>query len=236
MAKPIQIFLIGLVCTTVFSCRDDESGTLVRDHDFFPLVTGYFQVYNVTESRYTLSVPETFEYQLKSVVVDSFSNNEGGITYVIHRSRRDQTGSWEPVETWSAKIYRNEAVVFEGNIPYVVLNFPAKEGTNWNGNAYNDKINPSTSTNEDTYQITDVEKTMTVGDQAFDDCVTVTQEDNEEFIVFNDKRVEIYARNIGLVSKEVTQLKYCSESNCIGQQIVEEGVIYKQVLEQYGKE
>jgi len=236
MAKPIQFFVLGALMTILGSCRDEAPDAIKKDYNYFPLVKGFYQIYDVTETQYTLSIPETFQYELKMVVVDSFSNNEGGYSYVIHRSRRDANEEWEPSETWSAKLYRNEAIVSEGNVPYVVLNFPTKEGASWNGNAYNDNVNPTTSTNDDIYEITKFEESMMLGDQNFSDCITVTQEDNGEFIVFNDKRIEVYSRNVGLISKEVTQLKYCTDSDCLGQQIIDEGVIYKQTLKEYGKE
>jgi hypothetical protein len=68
--------------------------------------------------------------------------------------------------------------------------------------------------------------------------VEVLQEDNQEFIVYYDKRREIYSRDVGLILKETVQLHYCNDEdrNCIGQQIVDEGIIYTQTLSSYGWE
>jgi hypothetical protein len=224
----------------IYSCSSDpDHSAKERGDNYIPLQKGSFHVYDVSEIRYTLGVPETLSYALKTVVADSFVNGSGDLTYVIHRSTRKQENTaWTPLDTWSIRKTRSEAVVSEENIPYVVLKFPVAEGLTWNGNEYNNEVNPVNNSNDDTYSIKSIGTTQVVGDQSFSDCLTVSQEDNEEFVVYYDKRTEIYARYIGLVYKEKIQLHYCTDEtkNCIGKQIVEEGIIYKQSLKSYGKE
>jgi hypothetical protein len=69
----------------------------------------------------------------------------------------------------------------------------------------------------------------------FPDVVTVLQEDNQDVIVQMDFRQERYARGIGLVSKEVTLLNYCTQPSCLGQQKIESGRVYKQQIIAYGR-
>jgi hypothetical protein len=40
---------------------------------------------------------------------------------------------------------------------------------------------------------------------------------------------------VGLIYKEVVQVKYCTDIGCYGQQKVEQGVILIQSLKEYGK-
>jgi hypothetical protein len=61
----------------------------------------------------------------------------------------------------------------------------------------------------------------------------VIQNDFTDAIVGRDERSEIYARNIGLIEKEVIQLEYCTTPGCLGQQKVDKGVIYRQTLKAY---
>ena len=63
--------------------------------------------------------------------------------------------------------------------------------------------------------------------------LTVIQEDNQDFIVSLDQRREIYAQGVGLVMKEVILLNYCTNPDCIGQQIVESGRKLTQYLLEY---
>lgn len=232
-------FLLGLVAIGVISCDSDDPAERDTGKSYFPLRKGWYQTYRVDEIVYTLGEPETLAYDLRVVVADSFLNTTGGYTYVLHRSRRDAgTSAWQNLDTWSVRLNDQEVVVSEENIPYVALRFPISEGNTWNGNAYNNQINPNTNTPEDMYMLADVGKSYVVDDKTFDDCATVNLEDNQEYIVYFDKRLEVYAKHVGLIYSETTQLHYCTDTDqgCIGQQIVESGVIYKQKIQDYGIE
>lgn len=238
MKRFLQYLLI-LVAFTVISCGGDDPVHREADAAYFPLRKGWYQLYSVDEIVYTLGEPETLAYDLRVVVADSFANDLGGYTYVLHRSRRNAgAAAWQNLDTWSVRLTSQDVIVNEENTPYVMLRFPFSEGSTWNGNAYNNEINPNTNTPEDLYTLSDIGKAYVVGDKTFNDCATVTMEDNEEFIVYFDKRIAVYSRGIGLVYQETTQLHYCTDTDqgCIGQQIVESGIIYKQTIQDYGME
>jgi len=220
-------------------CDSAEEQKRRDDAAFFPLQKGVYQLYDVEEIIYELSEPETLRYELKTVLIDSFRNAQSGYTYIMQRSKRPVgETSWVSLEPWSVRKETNEIVVHEGNIPFVVLTFPISEDLTWNGNKYNTVINPTTKTNEDEYRVLENNVERTINSVEFSDCLVVEQEDNQEFIVFYDKRTEIYARNIGLIYKERIELQYCNDQdrNCVGQQIVDQGVIYRQSIKAYGKE
>lgn len=224
-------FLCALVVLVVVSCSSDEVRKTDPGMDFFPLQKGRYQVYDVNEIKYTLGVPETLAYELKIQVVDSFAVQEG-YTYVTYRYKRAAgETAWTYMDTWSSTLDDRQAVQSEANTSYLKLKFPLKEGGTWNGNLYNN------GTAED-YLLQDVGQSQTFNQMAFDNCVTVKQSDNEDFVVFLDKRKEVYAKNVGLVYKETTQLHYCTDTNegCLGQQVVNEGIIYTQTIKEHGLE
>jgi len=234
--KHFLIYLIGIVAVAVVSCDPSDESSPV-EKDFSPLKKGWYQLYDVNEVTYELGIPETLDYELKTVVVDSFQNTEGTYTYVLHRSKRlEGETSWTYFDTWSSERNQKELIVSEENIPFVKLRFPAEQGKQWDGNTYNNVINPSSNGHEDLYKIDEAGNSMALGDQQFGEYVRVVQEDNQEFIVFFDKRLETYVRDIGLVYKETTQLYYCTQNSCLGQQIVDHGVIFKQTIKAYGVE
>jgi hypothetical protein len=238
--KHFRSFALLAMMLCVLSCEtQEETNRPDTDPEYFPLSKGFYQIYDVEEIRYTLGVPETLKYELKVAVADSFVNGTGKYTYVLQRNRRlDGDVSWETLETWSAEIRNQEAIVTEGSTPYVVMAFPAIANRTWNGNAYNDESNPVTGEKEDAYMIIGKDNSQIVNGSTFNDCISILQEDNQEFIVYLDQRSEVYARNVGLISKMITQLKYCNDAdrNCIGQQIIDEGTIYKQLIREYGRE
>lgn len=238
--KHLKIIALASFWLLAVACdKSDDVKFDVSDHDYFPLYTGFYQIYAVEETRYTLSVPETFSYEIKLMQVDSFKNGEGDFTYVIHRSKRNSSNDpWQALDTWSARQSQREAILSEGNIPYLVLKFPILKGVRWDGNVYNNEINPFSGSTVDEYEVTELQGTCVVDGITFDDCITVVQEDDQDMIVHQDKRTEIYSRGSGLIFKEKIQVKYCNDQdrNCIGDLLIDEGVIYKQSLMEYGKE
>ncbi len=195
------------------------------------MTKGHYQIYDVNEIIYTLGDPDTFLYQLKTIVIDSFLNSESTYTYVIHRSVRDDaTEPWEYKDTWSSRLVNGQAIESEENIDFVKLVFPFEVGVKWNGNAFN-------NLDTENYELESSES-KTFNEVIFADCITIKQKDNQDFIVNLDKRYESFAKNVGLVYREKTQLFYCTDTNlgCIGQQIVDEGTIYKQTIVEHGVE
>jgi hypothetical protein len=234
--KYLLNILIGVVAIGLLACESSDEST-IPDNDFFPLKTGVYQIYDVAEIIYELGDPDTFHYELKMVVTDSFTNARNGTTYVIYRSKRlEGESSFEYLDTWSAESNDQELVVSEENIPYVKLKFPATVGRAWDGNVYNDVVIPSSNQHEDIYTITGQGKSLVLGDLTVGEFVKVEQEDNQEFIVYFDKRIEIYALHVGLVSRKIEQLQYCTNNDCLGDQVVETGIIYTQTMTEYGEE
>jgi hypothetical protein len=227
----LKFFLAVMVISGACD-QGDEVETNRTPDDYLPLKKGRYQIYDVTETTYELGVPQTLTYELKTVVVDSFVNAPGYYSYVIHRSFRNAGATlWTYQNTWSASTTGREATIQEQNIPYLKFRVPLVEGLEWNGNIYN-------AAGEDTYELENLHATETFGAETFDDCITVNQNDNQDYIVFFDQRKEVYARNVGLIHKETTQLHYCTQqsSGCLGQQVIEEGFVYQQTIKAHGVE
>lgn len=219
-----------MVLALFAGCEAEESPHLDTGSAYFPLKKGIFQVYSANEIRYSaMGEPVTLAYELMTEVVDSFPSPQGQYTYVIHRSRRStEKEPWEELDTWSARKDNREAIVSEGNTPFVKVIFPIRSGTRWNGNAFN-------TMGDDEYELKDIDQPFEVNGMTFEKTLIVEQERNEDFIVFRDERQEVYALDVGLVYKVITQLNYCTDDNCLGQQKIESGIEMKLVIKQYGK-
>jgi hypothetical protein len=85
-------------------------------------------------------------------------------------------------------------------------------------------------TYEATYQ------SFSLNDIDFNSTLKIIQEYNPDSIVMWDQRSEIYAENVGLIYKESIILYYCTENECLGSQIIEQGIDFKQELIGYGNE
>jgi hypothetical protein len=225
--KHFVIFL--LVWALAARCGDEGSVPLDAGYAYFPLKKGIFQVYSVNEIHYTaIAPPETSDYELMTEVVDSFPGPEG-YTYVIMRSRRSSASeSWTILDTWSARKTDTRVIVSEGNTAFVKVIFPPRSGTRWNGNAFN-------TLGDDEYALKETDRPAEVNGMTFEKTLTVEQEQNEDLVVFNDQRSEIYARDAGLIYREIKQLNYCTEPGCLGQQKIDNGIEMKMWIKDYGR-
>ncbi|HEY9044313.1 MAG TPA: hypothetical protein VIN08_00370 [Ohtaekwangia sp.] len=226
----LRFLILATVACQVSCDSSDDGKALDYGKAYFPTRVGAYLVYDVTETTYTLSQPSTQNYQLKIAIIDKFLSTDGDSTFVIHRSKRNtDIDAWSYIDTWSVRSNSREVVTDEENIAYVKLKFPVANNSTWDGNVYN-------TLGEDEYEMSDVKTAQTFNEKTFNDCITVIQNDNQDYIVYLDQRKEVYAAQVGLVYKETTQLKYCTQDNCLGQQQVESGIIYKQTISTYGVE
>jgi hypothetical protein len=211
-------------------CEGEESTIPDAGTAYFPLEKGLYQIYTVNEIRYSSSPdPEVLNYEVLTEVADSFPSAQGQYVYVIQRKRRTaETDPWESMDTWSARKDKSEVIVSEGNTPFVKVKFPLRNDTRWDGNAFN-------SLGQDEYELKDIHQPMELSGITFENTMTVEQEHNNDIIVFRDERTEVYALDVGLVYKEIIQLNYCTDDNCLGQQKVEHGSEMRMVIKQYGK-
>ena len=216
----------------LLACGDEENAVRSSDQEFFPLRKGFYQVYDVEEINYPrLGVTEESFYQLKTEVVDSFFNEQGGYTYTLHRSKRNTvTDPWIFQQVWSVRRNTANVVVSEENTPFIKLVFPAVRNRQWDGNALN-------SLPVDDYELSQTGASYPLENGTIaGDYLRVIQEDSGD--AFNDnQREEVYVRNIGLVYRANRVIEYCStEGQCdITAHVIDNGKVYVQTLVEYGQ-
>ena len=214
----------GLVywqCSEIRDIDINELGT-----NYFPLKTGTYHIYQVEGVRYNSMIDSTvFSYLLKDSVVDSFQNLENGISYKIQRDKRlsDQE-PWVLDSIWTARKDDRTAVMVENNIPIVKLSFPVGESISWDGNRLN-------SYDEKKFEMVDVGKPFSGEFDSFPKTITVIQEYLPPNIVNSISKKEVYAENVGLISKENIILIYIQNTG-----IIDSGIKYYQHLVAYGEE
>lgn len=227
MKQFVKYLLVGLIALN--ACTESVPSKQANGTAYFPLHKGFYQIYLVEENIYTeLNPVESFTYELKTEVIDSFPNGEGDITYVIHQSKRStESDLWIFEVAWSARVNEQRAVVTEGNVSFIQISFPAFVNKEWNGNALN-------SLPDDFYMIESVGSPYQLETSLeFNDVLEINQHDEVDELV-RDQRYEVYARNVGLIYKESIVLNYCDAGPCFGQQIIKDGVEYWQTLKEHG--
>jgi hypothetical protein len=187
------------------------------DSAYFPLQTGDYWVYQVTQETYSLTnAPTKRTFQLQEKVGNAFTQN-GQLVFQIEESiKRSEQAAWQinAIRT----VYKNlsEVVSQENNVPSVNLIFPVSATTSWNVNTYN--AQPDTL-----LRYENAGQPFTVGNRALERTVSVVGA-NDSTLVGLDRYRRVYAQNIGLVYRENTSFAYCQSSpDCIGKGIIASG-------------
>ena len=227
-------FLIIAVALGVQSCSETlepDPGSLGIDH--FPLEVGNYQDYEVQQINYRFSGEvDTMRFQLRVRVADSFGNEEGGTSFLLNRSiREDSLSPWVLDSVWSSRKTAFQAIQVESNQPLVKLVFPFEEEQTWDGNSLNGK-------NPDEYRMVNVFQPFATssGSEEWSNTVTVVQGDFDDGITRTDLRTEVYALDIGLVYKSSRIVEFCADPDCLGQEIIEIGSDLEQRLIDFGNE
>lgn len=227
-ALMIALAGIGLACTRELGETEPPETRL--GHDFFPLETGRFVEYEVTETRYALAAPPvTRTSRLREVVREPFTDATGQPAFRLERLRRaTDDDTWQPDSVWTARLEADRAVKTAGNGSFVKLIFPLREGIRWNGNALNDR-------GAEEYRIRRLDQAWQADNQPFSRTLEVVQREDSSLASL-ERRTERYARGVGLIFSENTQFFYCTSAACLGKGQVDFGrqTIYR--IRTYGKE
>lgn len=221
------------VATAVFlliGCTKPAAEPTSAGQDFMPLETGRFIAYDVTEQRYSLTTaPTSVSYQLKELIGDSYTDVTGQAAYRLYRLRRPNALTvWTADSLWIARLTSRAAIRTENGADFVKLTFPVQERDRWNGNQLNQY-------GERTYQVRQVGQPYSVNNQSFSETVQVMQQDDST-LISRDKRLEVYARRVGLIYKERIQLQYCTTGACVGKEQIDYGIRQVCRVIAYGKE
>lgn len=195
---------------------------------FFPTEPGSYREYAVVEINYrNTGEIDTLRFLLREETGQP-DTIAGDVIFPLRRlSRADSTVTWELDSVWSFRRTATQAVQTENNQPFVKLVFPVEEGKTWDGNAFNTR-------DAEQYEMVNLNQGFNQNSLSFARTVTVIQDDLNDPITGQNLRSEIFAENVGLVTRESSILEFCTDPDCLGQQIIEIGRTYQQRLYAYG--
>ena len=195
------------------------------DKQYFPLETGKSLIYKVTEIR--IDKPsdyyDTIVYYLRERTDIPFIDNEGDTAYRIERFKSQTTSNWTISDAWEAKLTTYTAEKVEENQRFIKIKFPLALGKYWNGNLKNELDDKDCT-------ITSLSSKYKNENIQLDSCLSITR-DSSVTQISKQYDVETYARNIGLVYKEITDIN--SQEVIYGVPIenrIYRGTIYRQEL------
>jgi hypothetical protein len=233
MKKNNYIYLlILLVAAVTFACHTSnlEPEDSYAGYDYYPLDTGRYVIYDVIDTSYTGSDTVISNYQLKEILEDTLHFG-GQVWYRVFRFKRNTSAdAWpsQPDSVWSVCNTGQQIVKDENNNKYIKLSFPLENNKEWDGNAQNVNL-------EDDYKLKSVGKSFTFDSSTYPSTVTVEQGNLTTFIS-KDSRIEVYAKDIGLVYKKWEVLAYKQDAQNITLYKIDFGKKYYLKAVSYGIE
>lgn len=230
---PIRLnsaFYALLLLLGICACNETkEIGPNELGYDFYPIQIGDYRIYQVEEIKYRISGFDTAEYQIKETIFDSIQSRDQ-VNYLIRRDRRETSlDDWQSDSVWVMTQTPSYLAIAENSINFIKLSFPVIPDAQWDGNGLN-------SRNEMLYRYQTVSVALIDSIDATDH-IRVLIEDVAPNVTGVDQRSEVYARGIGLVSKDYLIQENCTASSCgddLGKVVA--GRSLKQVLIEVGNE
>ena len=214
----------------LFSCKKDS---VIPPSDlgfgYYPGKVGSWIIYDVDSIIYDGLNNDTiyYAYQIKELIESEFTDNQGRKALRIERYRRDDTASaWGIPRIWTA-VKTNQLVErTEENTKYIKLTFPVRKDIFWDGNALN-------TDEKRNYEYLSVDESALFNNNtmSFDSVVTVEQLKNIN-CVERKYFIEKYAKNVGLVFQEATNIDIQTEDCVIFKSV--DGLEFRMEIYAYG--
>jgi hypothetical protein len=231
MKKILGYTLILSTAIILYSCnKKDTSLNPTQLIEYMPLQPGKYIHYRLDSMRFVdFGQRDTIvSYDARDVIDGEVTDNLGRQTFRVVRYLRDlsSTNDEDYVAnlTYFVTPTRESIEVQEENLKFQKLRLPVNNGFNWHGNSFL----PATpyfelyqfSNDEDInlwdYTYANVNEPATINDNTYDSTVTVQQVADSsnvpiEFpdgLAYRNYWTETYAKNIGLIYKEVVMWEY----------------------------
>jgi len=232
MKNPFPLLFLSAILLFLFSCKkkNPQDFTALQGENYYPLEVGKYIVYEVDtitwfEQTGTTCIfsSDTSHSYLKEEIVGTYFDNTGTESYILERfTRYHESEPWEIQDVWNITKHQSRVERVEENFRFIKMIFPVAEGSRWDGNAF---IDTDTSLSfagnllelyrywNPNYRYLEVDESQQIGAITLDSVATVVQSNTE---LTNNIRyrysIEKYARNIGLVFKEMRII----DSDCCG--------------------
>ena len=231
MKKFRGYLLILLAVALVYSCnKKGDIQNPAQLAEYMPLQTGKYIHYRLDSMRFIdFGQRDTVvSYDAKDVVDGELTDNLGRQTFRVVRYLRDIASTSDEDYTATLTYFvtptRESIELQEENLKFQKLRLPVNEGFSWHGNSFL----PATpyyniyqfSNDEDInvwdYTYNNVNEQAVINDNLYDSTVTVLQVADSsnvpiEFpdgLAYRNYWTETYAKNIGLIYKEVVMWEY----------------------------
>lgn len=206
---------LSAIFLVFFACKKGEVAYVDLGYDYQPLEVGFWVEYKVDSiffDDFTSSV-DTYNYYRREYIESDFTDLNGDVNYRLEQSiKLEENDAWVISYVGS---YRRNAINLqkvEYDLRFIKFVFPPMLEKSWQGHYYINTINEPSLEYLDRirynweYKYTTVNEPLNLGGFSFENTSEIIQIDEEN--LFEKKfSKEIYAKNVGLISKEMLILE-----------------------------
>lgn len=203
--------VVAFACIlALISCskNNTEITSIDNGYSYFPIDSTKQYHYSVDSIAYNKNLKriDTFHYQLKTVLSNSFFDNSGIQTWRMSRyAKYSDTLDYVEIQNHFIQFYGNKYLYTENNAVLLKAVFPLKIELAWNGNLYNNLGYIKSNVNF-------INETYVTSDTTFQNTVKITEWENKDFI-FDNYRFSVYQDKVGLVYFRNRYVETQSEKN-----------------------
>ncbi|WP_304068580.1 hypothetical protein [Pedobacter glucosidilyticus] len=202
MKKLGQVILTFLVILSLSCTKEKNAVPKSFQYEYYPLAKSKVWVYDVDSTHYNNfnNSVTNFQFQIKDSIADFFIGLSGDTIFRLERYKKENnSNTWVFQKTIARSKSIRAAEETLDNQTFVRLIFPPEFGAQWNGNSRN-------NIGEQSYTITDFEVAKEVNGTNYPTTLSITQID-ENNLIEEDFAIETYAKDIGLIYKEVKKIE-----------------------------
>ncbi len=209
-------------------------------YEFAPQNVGKYIVYDVDSIVYDDFYKDTtqYKYRVKEKLEENITDNQGRPSLRLVRYYKKfnvltpyEQIQWTVKDVWYYTRTNTALEVVEENKRFVKLSFPVKQDAVWDGNAQNNNGAMN-------YKYLFIDLKQNINGTTFDNVLCVEQKDDKrKNAIRRQYYIEKYAKGVGLVYREITDL-YSNTviANVPVEKRIEKGIIYKLTYVTHGIE
>ncbi len=193
-----RVYFLAIMATAMLACtkKNENIDPVDLKKSYFPLKLKARIIYQVDSTAYSnfSNSATLYTFEIKDSTISQITETNR-LAYLINRYKRLPGDVWAYQKSFTRILVDQRAEEFIDNVRYVHFTFPPTAKGAWNGNTYN-------NLGMQTYTYTDVDVSQAINGIKLDSTASVKQID-ETNLVREDYGLEVYAKNVGLVKKEV---------------------------------
>ena len=211
-----HLLTILIITISIVSCTKETANiALPAIANYYPLQVGKSITYKLDSTVYLNlgTTKEVHSYVIQDRIDAIINDNAGRPSYKVKRMLRNisDTTKWQDLTSYLVTVADKQLELVDKNLRFIILKEPIRNDFQWKGNSFINTISfPEFQfLDQWEYKYENVGNPLLVNGQTFPETISVIQQldtlgspQNKSFYYEIIIAKEVYAKNIGLISKE----------------------------------